>query len=1267
MQIVFTINGKVHKVNSGTVPVDTSLGTFLRYHVQLKGTKFMCREGGCGACIVNISGQHPVTKEITSRAVNSCLYPLFSCNGLDIVTIEGVGNKLKGYHATQRRLAHFNGTQCGFCSPGMVMNMYSLLETKNGQVTMEEVENSFGGNICRCTGYRAILDAFKSLAVDATPALLAACQDIEDVPRICSKSQEGKPCTGVCSMAAQCEEANDIHLTFAGDREWYKVDNVQTIFRIFEKIGTRSYMLVAGNTGTGVYRRPDDLEVFIDISSVADLRVNYFNDAMVIGANVTLSELMEILNEASTTNGYEYCREIVKHLDLIANVPVRNVGTIAGNLSIKHKHREFPSDVYLLLEGVGARLTIASSTTSTKIVTVEEYLSMNMSKRIILNLLLYPLDPAHYVLRTYKIMPRAQNAHAYVNAVFLLQFQTSELRTASICYGGITPGFTHAVQLESFLVGKDIFQESTFEAALELLGNTITPNFEAPDATPEYRKQLTLALFYRAIISIAQERGVSISHFYASGAELPKRMLSSGQQSYDTIQDNWPVTKNMPKVEGLSQTAGEADYTDDIPNLPEQLFGAFVLATKPRTTILRVDATEALSRNGVVAFYSAKDIPGTNNFMPVELGNNEVEEIFCSTRVLYHGQPIGVILAESFEDAYRAAKLVDIEYSEQDDQPILPTVQDVMRAEATDRIHPSDEVQEGEGYASGSGPIRLEGSFDLPSQYHLSMETQQCVCVPIDDGMDVYSSTQWVDICQIAIARALCIPENSLNFRIRRLGGAFGSKISRASQIASACAIAAHFSQRPVRLIMTLEDNMAAIGKRSACASRYEIEVDERGRVQRLLNRFYQDSGCSLNEPVEKVTFLFYRNCYDTSRWKVLGHSVLTESASSTYCRGPGTNEGISMAENLMEHIAHRLKLDPLAVRMQNLAEDSKIRELLPIFSADVEYETRRREIERYNETNRWIKRGIAIVPMRYPQYFVGTLHALVSIYHADGTVAITSGGIDMGQGVNTKITQVAARTLGIPVSMIRVKAMANITSPNAIVSGGSMTSDAACYAVKMACEILRKRIDPVRERHPGETWETITQRCHQQHVDLCALYQYNVTEMQHYVVWGLACSELEVDILTGNVQIRRVDLLEDVGESISPGIDIGQIEGAFVMGIGLYFTEQLVYSGESGQLLTNRSWNYKPPGAKDIPVDFRVKFLQRTHNENFVLRSKTTGEPALNMTVSLLFALRMALNSARQQAGLSDEWYPIEVPATPEQICLLAGTKIDQLKLTQN
>lgn len=203
-----------------------------------------------------------------------------------------------------------------------------------------------------------------------------------------------------------------------------------------------------------------------------------------------------------------------------------------------------------------------------------------------------------------------------------------------------------------------------------------------------------------------------------------------------------------------------------------------------------------------------------------------------------------------------------------------------------------------------------------------------------------------------------------------------------------------------------------------------------------------------------------------------------------------------------------------------------------------------------------------------------------------------------------------------------------------------------------------------MRDEFPEESWEQITQRCHKRTIDLCAMYQYKAGDIQNYQVYGLSCAEVEVDVLTGNVLVRRVDILEDTGESINPAIDVGQIEGAFVMGIGLYFTENLIYSDDNGQLLTNRTWNYHLPGAKDIPVDFRVKLLHNTFNEKFVLRSKTTGEPALNMTVSLLFSLRHALNSARKDAGLSDDWYTIVTPSTPEQICLAAGSKIEQFKL---
>lgn len=399
------------------------------------------------------------------------------------------------------------------------------------------------------------------------------------------------------------------------------------------------------------------------------------------------------------------------------------------------------------------------------------------------------------------------------------------------------------------------------QSALTTLLSEVNPRNTELESSPVYRKQLAAALFYRAVLDIARQKQLPMNPFYASGCTGLQRALSSSKQEFQTIRQNWPMTKNIPKVEGLAQTSGEAKYIEDLPNLPNELYAALVCATRPRTRIVDIDASTARRVPGVHAFYSAKDIPGKNNFMPPELDNLYIEEIFCSDEVLYHGQPVGIILAESFDLAHQACQLVEISYNEPDGKPILPTLKHVLAANASDRIHDQPYDKIGEKYGVSKDCYKkVKGRFELPSQFHFSMEPQTCICVPTEDGMDVYSSTQWVDLCQIAISLALNIPENRLNFYIRRLGGAFGAKISRPSQVACACAIAAHFSQRPVRLVLSLESNMEAIGKRASCVSHYEVEVDEKGKVLNLLNNYWEDYGCSLNEPIEMVTAQFYKN-----------------------------------------------------------------------------------------------------------------------------------------------------------------------------------------------------------------------------------------------------------------------------------------------------------------------------------------------------------------------------------------------------------------------
>ncbi|KAG4073274.1 hypothetical protein HA402_008620 [Bradysia odoriphaga] len=312
----------------------------------------------------------------------------------------------------------------GYCSPGMVMNMYGLLEGNNGKVTMDQIENSFGGNICRCTGYRPILDAFKSLAVDADEKLVAACM----------------------------------------------------------------------------------------VSSTA--------------------------------------RTWSNHMDLIANVPVRNCGTIAGNLSIKHAHKEFPSDMFIILEGCGAMLTIAVNGNSTSSVSVAEYLKTDMTKKVLLNVKLPSLDPTTYKFRSYKIMPRAQNAHAYVNAAFLFKFNGDIVESARICFGGITPEFIHATNTETNLQGKNLYTNETLQSAISDLNNELNPDWVLPDASPEYRKNLAISLFYKFVLNTAPEDKVKPEN--KSGGEILHRPLSSGMQMFDTYKDKFPLTQPVPKYEGLN-------------------------------------------------------------------------------------------------------------------------------------------------------------------------------------------------------------------------------------------------------------------------------------------------------------------------------------------------------------------------------------------------------------------------------------------------------------------------------------------------------------------------------------------------------------------------------------------------------------------------------------------------------------------------------------------------------------------------------------------
>ncbi|KAF5294779.1 hypothetical protein FQA39_LY00263 [Lamprigera yunnana] len=1241
-ELKFFVNDKEHTVYSGEIEPDTNLNDYLRRILNLTGTKAMCFEGGCGACIVVASIKDPVTSGTITISLNSCLIPVYKCSGWRIYTIEGIGDSTSGYHPLQKALVQFNGTQCGFCSSGMLMNMFALYES--GEFTMEDVDNSFGGNICRCTGYRPILSAFKSLASDASSTHLGSYVDIEDIPTCRSRGKCALKC------AEQCK-SDDRPLYYQyNNSQWYKVFFIQQILNILKKYPESNYMLVGGNTAKGVYRNKTKIDLYIDITSVKALVGHQISKTnLILGASMTLSGAMNLFKKLSKENPkFAYLKKLADHIDLVGSVPIRNVGTLAGNLFTKHEHHEFSSDIFVFLETVGAHLTLVDINGKEHTMSLLDFLSFDMKRVLIKNIILPMLNDT-YKMESYKITPRAQNASALINAGFLVRLNPDNVvELASLVYGAVNPTFVHATNSEKYLTGKQLFDDKTLQGLFETLNSEINPDFVLPQASPEFRKQLAIALCYKFILSITPEDKLSIRN--KSGGEKFIRPVSTGTQDYETNESLYPLTQAIPKIEALAQCTGKAKYIMDMPDSPDQLYVAFVLAkATPYSVIKNIDPSEALKLEGVVAFYDKGDIPGENNFTPKEeIQFSTVEEIFCSGVVKYYYQPLGIVVAKNQKTALKAAELVQVDYEAGTEIPAF-TIREILAIKGEEGLHFEFEHK---ATSKGENVKKvIEGKFDIFSQYHFSMETQCCIVIPEEDGLTLYPATQGISLVQSAVSKSLNIPLNKLNISVRRLGGGYGAKLTRANLIACAAALAAHKLQKPVKLWMPFTANMNAIGKRGPFSMDYKVEVDEKGSIQSLDASLYTDMGSfGGNENLTIEVMKFFLNNYENDTWNVKSYTGKSNIPTTTWCRAPATTEGSASILSIMNHIAADLNIDPVQVYMENFdKQQPSLSKYINDLIEWAEIDERKKEIKEFNAANRWVKKAIGIVPLGYPQLLFGNWNVQISIYQVDGTVAITHAGVEMGQGINTKVAQVCAYSLGIPLEFVSIKPSNVATSPNAFMTGGSLTSEAVCYATIKACDILKERMKPFKEKAGNLGWLLLVRLCYYANVELTAIAQFDPSNIGQYVTYGATSAEVQVDILTGTYSLLRVDLIEDTGNSMSPYVDIGQVEGAFIMGVGYWTSEKIVF-GPEGELLTNRTWNYKPPGAKDIPIDFRVNFPKNNPNPQGVFNSKATAEPPLNMSCVVAFAIRNAVASARLESdNTATRWYPFDGPSTVE------------------
>jgi xanthine dehydrogenase large subunit len=734
---------------------------------------------------------------------------------------------------------------------------------------------------------------------------------------------------------------------------------------------------------------------------------------------------------------------------------------------------------------------------------------------------------------------------------------------------------------------------------------------------------------------------------------------------------------------------GAAKYVDDLgPGLAGLVHAWPVTAPHAHARVLAVDASAALGVPGVLTLLTAADVLGLN-----DTGPSRHDEPLFPEVVNYHGQPVVWILGETEEAARLGAAKVVVSYE------ALPAILSIEQAISAHSFLAEPEfMRRGDPErVLASSTHRLQGELFMQGQEHFYLETQAALAwYDEGDSLFVQSSTQHPAETQEIVAHVLGLRKSDVIVQCLRMGGAFGGKETQANPWAAIAALGTHKLKRPVRVRLTRFQDMTMTGKRHPFLARFDVGFSETGKLQALDVQLWSDGGCSLDlsSPVLSRAMFHVDNCYLLPHVKVVGRACRTNFVSHTAFRGFGGPQGMLVIEEILARIAGQLNLTPHSVRERNfyapgdethygqpVRDADRITRIWSELQASSGYEQRWQETERFNAGSAETKRGIAITPVKFGISFTAGFYnqaaALVLVYK-DGSVQVNHGGTEMGQGLHTKMLQIAADELGLPLEAIRIMPTRTDKIPNTSATAASSGSDLNGAAVRNACEILRLRLAEVAARrfqtHPEDVafgdgraycvsdpslalpFADVTLHAYLQRVPLFATGYYRTPHIYydrqtgrgkpfHYYAYGAAVSEVEVEAFTGQYRLLRVDILHDVGDSISPLIDRGQIEGGFIQGVGWLATEELVWNA-SGALSTAGASTYKLPSLGECPPVFEVALLTRASEPGVVYGSKAVGEPPFMLAISVREALRAAV-AAFGGSGVT----LLNCPATPEAV----------------
>jgi len=753
----------------------------------------------------------------------------------------------------------------------------------------------------------------------------------------------------------------------------------------------------------------------------------------------------------------------------------------------------------------------------------------------------------------------------------------------------------------------------------------------------------------------------------------------------------------VPHDSAVGHVTGAARYLDDVPTVPGTLEASLVLSPHAHARICHIDLSRALAAPGVIAAITSADIPGKNDIAPIRSD----EPALAAGIVEYEGQPVAAIAAATFDQARAVTRMVDITYG-----PLAAvlTIEEAIACESF--VSPPQTMERGGVEPALAGALhRLTGELRCGGQDHFYLEGQIALAVPGEGAdMQVWSSTQHPTEVQHGVAHLLSWPFNAVTVEVRRMGGAFGGKESQATIIAGIAAVLAWKARRPVKLRLPRDDDMRATGKRHPFLIRYDVGVDGEGHIVALDLTLAADGGSVADHTPAVLTRALCHadNCYFLPNVRFRGLPCKTNTVSNTAFRGYGGPQGMLAIETIIDVIARQLGLPVHTVRRRNFygigrndvtpygmtVEDNIIERVVDELDRAVNLAAWRRDVAHFNRQSPVVKKGLATMPVKFGISFnrpaLNQAGALVHVY-TDGSVVLNHGGTEMGQGLFIKVAQVVAEVFAIDLDHIKVSATSTAKVPNTSATAASSGSDLNGMAALHAAEQIKTRMTGVAAEYfavPAQDIIFSSNRVYagnrslsfaelaalswEKRVSLSAAGFYSTPKIHwdfatntgrpfYYFVYGAAAAEVAIDTLTGESRVLRAELIQDCGRSLNPAIDLGQIEGAFVQGVGWLTTEELWWDAE-GHLRTHGPSTYKIPGSRDVPPVFNARILSDAPNrEATIFHSKAVGEPPLMLAISVWLAIRDAV------ASLADYRLAphLDAPATPERVL----TAIDDLR----